>query len=58
MDSEKSLKTISEAVRSYNGAIARWKSGGYKGDIPPELLSSIADLYNHTQKFFERKFGE
>lgn len=58
MDSEKPLKHISEAVRSYNGAIARWKSQGYKGSLPPELLSAIADLYNSTEKFFGKGFGE
>jgi hypothetical protein len=58
MEHEKTLKEISMAVRDYNGQIARWKTAGYKGDIPPALLSAIADLYATTEKFFGRKLGE
>ena len=58
MEHEKRLKEISMAVRAYNGEIARWKTAGYKGDIPPALLAAIADLFATTEKFFGRKLGD
>ena len=58
MEHEKTLKEITVAVRDYNGQMARWKSSGYKGTIPPELLAAIADLYATTEKFFGRKLGD
>lgn len=57
MEHEKGLKEISIAVREYNGQIARWKTAGYKGDIPPELLHAITGLYAATEKFFGRGLG-
>lgn len=58
MEHEKRLKEISIAVREYNGQIARWKTAGYKGDIPPALIAAIAELYSSTEKFFGKNiFG-
>ena len=58
MDNEKGLKEVSNAVRDYNSAIARWKREGYKGNVPPDLLAAVANLYNSSEKFFGKKFGE
>lgn len=55
MENEKILIKVSEAVRNYNGHIARWKTAGYKGEIPANLIAAIAELYSSTEEFFKKK---
>lgn len=49
---------MSNAVRSFNGVFANWKSRGYKGGTPPELLEVIVELNETTEDYIEKNGGE
>lgn len=54
----KRIEKVSNAVRSFNGVFANWKSRGYKGGTPPELLEVIVELNETTEDYIEKNGGK
>lgn len=49
------IDAISDAVRVYNGEIARWKGKNYLGRVPQSLLDSSYNLYQVLKMIYDKE---
>ena len=54
----KKLENIIEDIQSFNGLLAKWKSSGYSGNTPLDLVENINSINAHTEIYLRNFNGE